>query len=84
MTKAGQAAKQEELRRQREVTALRTKVQKLNGEHDYIKGQHAEAKNKVRQAQGDVGPGDVHRDLFEMDKSGYARALGDVATKPEQ
>lgn len=55
----------------------------LRGEHTYIKGQHEEAKKKIKANKEDLTTGDLHRGLYEMDKGKFAQALGDIQTRPD-
>ena len=48
-----------------------------------VKAQHQEARSKFVAANGELTDADVHRDLFKMDKSKYAEAMGDLSVKPE-
>lgn len=83
MTRVCEKAKQDEQLKMAEVAELRAKVQKLKGESEYIKTQHQEARSKFAQANGGVSTGELSRDLYKMDRDRHAKAMGDVAMKPE-
>jgi hypothetical protein len=50
-----------------ELGDLRSKVQKIKGESEYIKAQHQEARSKFVAAHGEVNAQSVYRDLSKLD-----------------
>jgi len=67
LQRANQKIKQEEQMKWQELGDLRSKVQKIKGESEYIKAQHQEARSKFVAAHGEVNAQSVYRDLAKLD-----------------
>ena len=66
-----------------ELGDLRSKVQKIKGESEYIKAQHQEARSKFVAAHGEVNAQSVYRDLAKLDQNAYKDVTNDISVKPE-
>lgn len=79
-----QKLKSEEQIKFNELNELKAKVQMLKGENEAIKKNHSDARTKFQEAHGEIGAGDVARDLFKMDQGKHKDALTDMYTRPDQ
>ena len=83
LQRANQKIKQEEQMKWQELGDLRSKVQKIKGESEYIKAQHQEARSKFVAAHGEVNAQSVYRDLAKLDQNAYKDVTNDISVKPE-